>query len=89
MSSFRSLARAVFCCCVGFIRRFAGEDSKQLHGEKLVLATEAAINNLGTFWIVGVVEQYPGFLEVLKRSLDPSEKHPEHWDEYGVSQYNK
>lgn len=85
--------RLSFSCAVfflaGYIRRFVGKGRNELHGEALVLATEDAIKNLETFWIVGVVEQYAGFLEVLKHSLDPNDKHPEHWDEYGVSRYNK
>lgn len=34
--------------------------------------------NSSGLW-VGMVEQYAGLLEVLKRSLDPNEKHPGHW----------
>ena len=39
----------------------------------------AAVEHLGTFWVVGVVEQYAGFLQVLKRTLDPELKHPRLW----------
>lgn len=39
-----------------------------------------AIENLNTFWVVGVVEQYRGFVEVLKRSMDPDQKHEELWE---------
>lgn len=40
---------------------------------------QTAVDNLNTFYVVGVVEQYKGFIEVLKRSLDPTEEHPELW----------
>lgn len=39
-----------------------------------------AIENINTFWVVGVVEQYKGFVEVLKHSLDPEQKHEELWE---------
>ena len=39
-----------------------------------------AIENLNTFFVVGVVEQYRGFVEVLKRSLDPEAKHRDLWE---------
>lgn len=31
----------------------------------------SAVDHLNTFWVVGVVEQYEGFLEVLEAVLDP------------------
>lgn len=40
---------------------------------------QTAVDNLNTFFVVGVVEQYEGFIEVLRRSLDPSEEHPALW----------
>lgn len=40
---------------------------------------QTAVSNLNTFYVVGVVEQYRGFIEVLKRSLDPVEEHPLLW----------
>lgn len=41
--------------------------------------TQTAVDHLNTFYIVGVVEQYQGFIEVLKRTLDPEVKHPQLW----------
>ena len=41
--------------------------------------TASAIEHLNTFFVVGVVEQYRGFIEVLKFTLDPEVKHPELW----------
>lgn len=34
-------------------------------------AGEEAMRNLDTMWMVGVVEQYAGFLELLRILLDP------------------
>lgn len=39
-----------------------------------------AIENLNEFWVVGVVEQYKGFVEVLRRTLDPGMKHGDLWE---------
>ena len=41
--------------------------------------TRDAVENLSTFFLVGVVEQMEGFLEVLKLSLDPELKYPAVW----------
>ncbi|CAN0233370.1 unnamed protein product, partial [Ectocarpus fasciculatus] len=40
---------------------------------------QTAVDHLNTFYVVGVVEQYQGFIEVLKRTLDPEEAHPKLW----------
>lgn len=40
---------------------------------------QTAVDNLSTFFVVGVVEQYKGFIEVLKYSLDPGMEHPSLW----------
>lgn len=45
------------------------------------------MEHLNTFWVVGVVEQYAGFVEVLKHSLDPELRHPDVW-EHGVEVKN-
>lgn len=42
------------------------------------MARDAA-EHLGTFFVVGVVEQMEGFLEVLKMSLDPELMYPSVW----------
>lgn len=39
-----------------------------------------AAERLNTFLVVGVVEQYRGFIEVLKYVLDPGLEHPEVWE---------
>ena len=47
--------------------------------DQTLAMAQTAVDNLNTFYVVGVVEQYKGFIEVLKRSLDPTEEHPELW----------
>ena len=47
--------------------------------EQIVAMTRDAVKNLSTFFLVGVVEQMEGFLEVLKLSLDPELKYPAVW----------
>ncbi|CAM9835068.1 unnamed protein product [Scytosiphon promiscuus] len=42
--------------------------------------TTSAAENLRTFYVVGVVEQYEGFIEVLKHALDQEqEEHSSLW----------
>lgn len=48
-----------------------------------------AIANLEKFWLVGVVEQYAGFAEVLQRLVDPLVKHSELWEKYSVRRANR
>lgn len=62
--------------------------ARSMRTHMLELTTAQALRNLETFWIVGVVEQYPGFEEVLRRSLDPIMKHRELWKHYAERQYN-
>lgn len=49
-----------------------------LSGQIVAMARDAA-EHLSTFFIVGVVEQMEGFLEVLKMSLDPELMYPSVW----------
>lgn len=73
----------------GFIFRLSGEDKNELKkGHGLVDAAHDAIRNLEEFWVVGVVEQYGGFLEVLRSLLDPEKKHKEHWNTYSKKHLN-
>lgn len=37
-------------------------------------ATREAKDNLDTFWLVGVIEQYEGFMAVLQAMMDPFNK---------------
>eukprot|EP00752_Nemacystus_decipiens_P011563 g10268.t1 len=72
----------------GFIFRLVGKRKKLLRGELLEAAAAEAVRNLDSFWIVGVVEQYAGFEEVLRRILDPSNNHADVWDVYSTHQFN-
>lgn len=72
----------------GFIRRLVGVDRRLLYGESLEKAAIDAIENLENIWVVGVVEQYSGFEEVLKRLLDPEGKHEKLWQKYAKERYN-
>lgn len=72
----------------GFIFRLSGDDKKKLHGDVLVDAAHDAMENLEEFWLVGVVEQYAGFLEVLRRLLDPEKKNGALWDKYSRKHLN-
>lgn len=66
-----------------------GADRNTILGnEALEAATAQALKNLERFWIVGVVEQYEGLLEVWRRSLDPGDKHGRLWNKYASRQYN-
>lgn len=72
----------------GFVFRLVGGNKKQLYGERLEVAVTEALENLETFWLVGVVEQYAGFEEVLKLLLDPEKKHDDVWQTYSTHQFN-
>lgn len=41
--------------------------------------TETAIAHLGTFFVVGVVEQYEGFINVLGATLNSGVEDPSSW----------
>lgn len=38
-------------------------------------AAREAKDNLDTFWLVGVIEQYKGFIAVLKHMMDPLKRY--------------
>lgn len=42
-------------------------------------ATVEGARNLGEFWLVGVVEQYHGFVAVMRALLDPNNAHEDLW----------
>lgn len=66
-----------------------GEHQRLTRGEALEATTTEALANLDSFWLVGIVEQYAGFEDVLKRLLDPSGKQTELWKTYATSRSNK
>eukprot|EP00903_Cladosiphon_okamuranus_P015295 g14130.t2 len=72
----------------GFIRRIAGVPRRVWFKDGLEKGADDAVRNLETFWIVGVVEQYKGFEEVLQRSVDPEGEHEKLWKRYAEAQYN-
>lgn len=39
-----------------------------------------AVEHLSNFWVVGVVEQYAGFVKVLQHTLDLELEHPRLWE---------
>lgn len=61
-----------FCCFA--CRRFVRIERTQLRS-----MTASAIEDLKSFFVVGVVEQYEGFIEVLKKTLDPEAKYSSLW----------
>lgn len=38
-------------------------------------AAREAMEHLDTFWMVGVIEQYNGFIAVLKHMMDPLKRY--------------
>eukprot|EP00904_Undaria_pinnatifida_P010711 jgi/Undpi1/6770/HiC_scaffold_21.g09249.m1 len=71
---------------IGYIYRLV--EAKGLGKRTLSEAAEAAMRNLDTFWLVGVVEQYGGFMAVLQGMMDPSKRHRALWKNYSVEKYN-
>ena len=63
-------------------------DQQSLYGEGLERAAAEAVKNMETFWVVGVVEQYAGLQEVLRRLLDPDSKYGTLWEEYASRHLN-
>ena len=63
-------------------------DQPSLRGEGLEKAAAEAAANMESFWVVGVVEQYAGFEEVLRRLLDPEGKYGILWEEYASRHMN-
>lgn len=51
-------------------------------------ATVEGASNLRTFWLVGVVEQYKGFVSVLRALLDPSDVHDDLWKPHLAQKLN-
>lgn len=71
----------------GYIFRLVGKPTKRFPTEEALeqAAVEASKNLEDSFWVVGVVEQYPGFQEVLKRLLDPANKFGDLWEDYTMN----
>ncbi|CAB1114267.1 unnamed protein product [Ectocarpus sp. CCAP 1310/34] len=81
---------------LGFIRVFLNDTGAvgynprgvYTHNETWAMATES-VEHLNTFLVVGVVEQYEGFIEVLKHTLDPGLENPSVWTTGANVQNNK
>ncbi|CAM9146335.1 unnamed protein product [Scytosiphon promiscuus] len=72
---------------IGFIRRFLDSGAANSYKPGLVyteretsIMASTAAERLSTLWVVGVVEQYRGFIEVLKHLLDPNQERPQVWE---------
>ncbi|CAM9687184.1 unnamed protein product [Ectocarpus sp. 12 AP-2014] len=79
---------------VGFIYRLvdpvqANSTQEGVVGEKTLSAgAQEAKDNLDTFWLVGVIEQYQGFMAVLQAMMDPNKSERDMWKRYAVGKYN-
>lgn len=51
-------------------------------------ATVEGARNMNSFWLVGVVEQYAGFISVLSVLLDTSDRNWEIWENHLTSKSN-
>lgn len=61
----------------GYLHRLVGRDV--MTTAEMRQATIEGAQNLGKFWLVGVVEQYRGFVSVMQALLDPSNAHADLW----------
>lgn len=62
----------------GYLHRLVGRDV--LTTAEMRQATVEGAQNLDEFWLVGVVEQYQGFMSVMRALLDPSNAHADLWN---------
>lgn len=62
----------------GFLHRLVGRSVKT--SAEIRLATVEGAINLQTFWLVGVVEQYTGFISVMRALIDSSNAHADLWE---------
>lgn len=86
-----ALCRSSWCLSVRpFLRRIPGfvdsttkpncfSSPASYRGCQITAMVDTAVENLNTFYIVGVVEQYRGFIGVLRRALDPEMKQTKLW----------
>lgn len=61
----------------GYLHRLVGRDV--MTTAEMRQATVEGAQNLREFWLVGVVEQYQGFVSVMRTLLDPSNAHADLW----------
>lgn len=61
----------------GFLHRLVGHSV--LTSDEIRQATVQSAKNLDSFWLVGVMEQYAGFISVIRALLDPLDVHEDLW----------
>lgn len=61
----------------GFLHRLVGHSVWT--SDEIRDATVEGAKNLNSFWLVGVMEQYAGFISVLRALLDPYGVHADLW----------
>lgn len=61
----------------GYLHRLVGREV--MTTAEMRQATVEGAQNLGEFWLVGVVEQYQGFVSVMRALLDPANAHADLW----------
>lgn len=64
----------------GYLQRFVGRSVVTTHD--LRKASAEGANNMRSFWLVGLVEQYDGFIAVLKTLVDPWDRHAQLWSDH-------
>lgn len=64
----------------GFLHRFVGRSV--ITPTDVRESTIEGARNLRSFWLVGVVEQYEGFIAVMEALLDPSGRHSAMWSNH-------
>lgn len=62
----------------GYLHRLVGREV--MTTAEMRQATIDGAQNLEEFWLVGVVEQYQGFVSVMRALLDPSNTHGDLWN---------
>ena len=70
----------------GFLHRFVGRSV--MTPTDIREATVEGAYNLRSFWLVGVVEQYTGFITVMQALLDPWNAHAEMWNAHVEQKLN-
>lgn len=64
----------------GYTHRFVGRNV--MTEAEIREATVEGSYNMRSFWLVGVMEQYEGFITVMQHLLDPSNSHVMLWNEH-------
>ena len=70
----------------GYLHRLVGREV--MTTAQMREATVEGARNLGKFWLVGVMEQYQGFVSVLRHLLDPANVHADLWNPHMENRLN-